>query len=1207
MGSQAGKAYRIVLEEHGACYSVLALLLAFVSPSRKRKGDESPSEKLRRLSSPRHWDVALVPFPEDFVPLPTPTETGLACPAPWAFPPSLCVLEPRATKLRVLAIAEAGDTVTADHLLQMASLAAEHKPTVLGIPGQVPIPYQLECAVVLLQSLHALFQLLTSGNTTQHCPQAASFAVALGTAARQDNGHIVSMAASLALALRAGRSTLAVAGVFGAGKTRSLAFLLAWLALTTHLKIAVVHKENPAGRAITKLLTAFDLEPDHQRYFIRPVSREEAETNTACTDYDLRASEAASYIPGCHVVIVTTGLVWDQKGQTHSTLNTHMENVDLLISEEAQQDMDLKSAFAPTVPRQPFFRLLLGDPKQSPGGVADGQRAHRTLLLKAPIGLRAPTTWYMPHEIPGVFHMLLRHGRGFGLSDLEETAKAAGHRPGSSWFRLEKVQATSSFACQLQSTYKDLSRVDLDLPKGLLVGLGYAATSPDSPLDFRQAQTAAERSGVASPHCWSLMLPTSARVAQEVYEPLIGIQYPKLCSRMGDTWQIGTTSIREDQWIATGLRFVHWCHASPNVQARQNPNNDPTVRVYQQLEDQLAKAGSDTDDILALTTTREGATNLHNYFSIAGKKANAETAVKVAGATAKHCIVIHGVSTFLSGEGRHLDYDQECFTRANVAYSRATDLTILACPLNMQGMPGALQVLAALLHGVQTIYTYDSNKEPNVIGSLDLRATQVAQATTFFQHALMPHPMWLGPLPVCLAEHHHGKVRRLRLVLATITHLTKAEITSLLEGPYLPGGTVLHNLVYGYAADASLEPEWLVITDGQQPGRWRLLHNSSGPGQRCSVGSSLRYQPTPSTCEQRSAQDYTFEALHRVYFYDAWRVQPVLDAPESDLVLPPEPGLLEHGCYWPRPNLTPEVLSISDRDPEKEEQEVQEGQSPTSLAVTDAAMAAEDANEAVSVHSSSSESPTIPSTEQPEEDDAHMADDASASTSSAEEEGDCLSNRPALPDACPARDEMLEAENDAGSVLPPQDVDPPSSSPTSQSSESPIKRRPGSKASAGRAQSKKLRNSLVPPSRQPLGSIPEHEQPTATLADLASQNALNLVAPACRNPTTPPDRPGSAQERPHAMTEIDIASDQETAERGGTADTDLQLESEQRAMQALYDYQNAARTARETARQRAPLPALQIYSDLPENGRWRGLLFLTSKLIASSVHSSGGG
>ena len=129
-------------------------------------------------------------------------------------PPSLCVLEPGANKFRVLAIAEAGDTVTADHLLQMACQAAEHKPTVLGIPGQVPIPYQLECTVVLLQSLRALFQLLTTGSTLQHCPQAAGFAVALGTAARHDNGHIVSMASSLALA-----QIYAVAGVFGAGKT----------------------------------------------------------------------------------------------------------------------------------------------------------------------------------------------------------------------------------------------------------------------------------------------------------------------------------------------------------------------------------------------------------------------------------------------------------------------------------------------------------------------------------------------------------------------------------------------------------------------------------------------------------------------------------------------------------------------------------------------------------------------------------------------------------------------------------------------------------------------------------------------------------------------------------------------------------------------------------------------------------------------------
>ena len=65
------------------------------------------------------------------------------------------------------------------------------------------------------------------------------------------------------------------------------------------------------------------------------------------------------------------------------------------------------------------------------------------------------------------------------------------------------------------------------------------------------------------------------------------------------------------------------------------------------------------------------------------------------------------------------------------------------------------------------------------------------------------------------------------------------------------------------------------------------------------------------------------------------------------------------------------------------------------------------------------------------------------------------------------------------------------------------------------------------------------------------------------------------------MTEIDLGSDQGNAERGGTAATDLQLESEQRATQALHDYQCAAHAAADTAGQGVTLPSLQLYSDLP--------------------------
>ena len=42
--------------------------------------------------------------------------------------------------------------------------------------------------------------------------------------------------------------------VRGQAVVRHATFLLVWLASTTNLKIGVVHKENPAGRAITKLL-----------------------------------------------------------------------------------------------------------------------------------------------------------------------------------------------------------------------------------------------------------------------------------------------------------------------------------------------------------------------------------------------------------------------------------------------------------------------------------------------------------------------------------------------------------------------------------------------------------------------------------------------------------------------------------------------------------------------------------------------------------------------------------------------------------------------------------------------------------------------------------------------------------------------------------------------------------------------------------------
>ena len=78
--------------------------------------------------------VAYIPFPETFAPLPSQEETGMTVEARWALPPSMKVLEARTFGLQILSLAEVGNTVSADHLLQMATMPLEHKTTALGIP-----------------------------------------------------------------------------------------------------------------------------------------------------------------------------------------------------------------------------------------------------------------------------------------------------------------------------------------------------------------------------------------------------------------------------------------------------------------------------------------------------------------------------------------------------------------------------------------------------------------------------------------------------------------------------------------------------------------------------------------------------------------------------------------------------------------------------------------------------------------------------------------------------------------------------------------------------------------------------------------------------------------------------------------------------------------------------------------------------------------
>ena len=317
------------------CYA----LRRVIAPGCKQFGGKGVMGALMELASPGQCDIHLIHAEDDLLCDWRPSLTQVR----WGLPPSLHQLKTQMVELHILSLAEVGATASADHLIQMATMPLEHKPTALGIPYAIPVSYQFEGAEELVHSLHALFGLLASANTPRYCPQATGFGQQLYKAAGTDSAHILAIALSVVSALQSGRSTLAIAGVFGAGKTRSQTFLLAWFALTTNLHFGVSHKENPAGRAITKLLSSLDLNEDQQALFIRPVGKKEANANTASTKYDKSMFHSTGLIPGARVVIATAGLIWEQKGQAHAPLRAHMESLNVLVCEEAQQDMDLKS------------------------------------------------------------------------------------------------------------------------------------------------------------------------------------------------------------------------------------------------------------------------------------------------------------------------------------------------------------------------------------------------------------------------------------------------------------------------------------------------------------------------------------------------------------------------------------------------------------------------------------------------------------------------------------------------------------------------------------------------------------------------------------------------------------------------------------------------------------------------------------------------
>ena len=80
-----------------------------------------------------------------------------------------------------------------------------------------------------------------------------------------------------------------------------------------------------------------------------------------------------------------------------------------------------------------------------------------------------------------------------------------------------------------------------------------------------------------------------------------------------------------------------------------------------------------------------------------------------AGSIATMAVLVQSATGHLNGWPSYPFDQEECYARATVAATRSQSLTVIVSPLDMMGIMGMIQVLAARAHPIQEVFQITSN------------------------------------------------------------------------------------------------------------------------------------------------------------------------------------------------------------------------------------------------------------------------------------------------------------------------------------------------------------------------------------------------------------------------------------------------------------------------------------------------------------------
>ena len=515
------------------------------------------------------------------------------------------------------------------------------------------------------------------------------------------DGHVLGTLCAVTMALLTNRLDLCIQGLFGAGKSKSMAVLilaLLELDLTDSLKILFICKENSGTRSFADLLLWLDPPSGVLGRIGRLVGDQERNKSSySHTKFDINPRERRQMLSKCQLVMATGGTIAQDLTMQWSTLGSFMQDLSLLVIDEGQQyGTDREIAVLSLLKQQPLV-LWTGDSQQTPGGIAQAApnaKRSRQLLLAKKHGLRSDRNYFMPSNLAEAMIRLFDHSSNEGLAILSQVLGKGDHALGNLWTdqltqqAVQDLQKVNTILPGLDAQFRaahpnELAQlpkiVDRQLLEGTTVNfprslvrlawiLQHAVTLLPMAGDI-QAVLNSQTAGVSDVHAWGLMLPSSSRVSPITYHSVVAVRYPDLCRCINSAWELGSFASGGIPSKPPGFQFILW---DTNARINGLVAVDLETLVSQVLY-YPTNAGF-ANGLFVMTTATDHKNNLNssalkkNY----ARTLRVETIANSAGGTAEVAIVAQPSTGFLNTSfypnGSPTEDTEDCLGRITVGH-----------------------------------------------------------------------------------------------------------------------------------------------------------------------------------------------------------------------------------------------------------------------------------------------------------------------------------------------------------------------------------------------------------------------------------------------------------------------------------------------------------------------------------------------------------